>query len=135
MLRSAPAQRRRGPATVPPCTARRAECQGLPGRASACAIPHLSKSVGAKPAHFASGLGPWPRGKHYPGEGPNHMHVSMTLCGCRFRWGTLWGHERRATKRSPGRAGRMRAVALVPLVELPVEPRSAVLGARDACGR
>eukprot|EP00959_Pyramimonas_sp_CCMP1952_P017173 364563-Pyramimonas_sp.AAC.1 len=42
---------------------------------------------------------------------------------------------RMATKRCTGFPGRMRTVALGTSVGLPMGPRSAVLGVRDACGR
>eukprot|EP00959_Pyramimonas_sp_CCMP1952_P010911 228675-Pyramimonas_sp.AAC.1 len=77
------------------------------------------------------------------------------LCHWSLRWSSLWGHDTLswvavthadpasgtfggapygATKCCPGWRGRMRPVALEPSMELPVGPRSAVLGGGDACG-
>eukprot|EP00959_Pyramimonas_sp_CCMP1952_P311626 6521687-Pyramimonas_sp.AAC.1 len=56
-------------------------------------------------------------------------------------WSSLWGHGAlywvwgtHAGTRCAGRGGRMRAAPLGSSVELPVGPRSAVLGVADAGG-
>eukprot|EP00959_Pyramimonas_sp_CCMP1952_P254458 5314877-Pyramimonas_sp.AAC.1 len=50
-----------------------------------------------------------------------------------YATGTFGGSPYGATKRCPGRGRHARTAPLRPSVELPMRPRSAVLGGRDSC--